>query len=98
MVFTCKYTLDTPQIFLPSFFGSILTLTYNIINTKSDQVKIYRYSTMYHHTSSHHHIQPFCNTIKVPILIAIGEFKLIDTFPYIHDLDSVSFLSLSFVK
>ena len=46
MVFTCKYTLDTPQIFLllapssPSFFGSILTLTYNIINTKSDQVKI----------------------------------------------------------
>ena len=60
MVFTCKYTLDTPQIFLPSFFGSILTLTYNIINTKSDKVKIYRYSTVlyqptgpHNNTSSH---------------------------------------------
>ena len=67
MVFTCKYTLDTPQIFLPSFFGSILTLTYNIINTKSDKVKIYRYSTVTvvpAHIITHHHIQPFCRNTK----------------------------------
>ena len=77
MVFTCKYTLDTPQIFLPSFFGSILTLTYNIINTKSDKVKIYRYSTVVPaHIITHHHIQPFCrNTTN-----SYGE--LIDTFPH----------------